>query len=153
MYFNLLTFKFEHQMYCAWADCRRTYLPFGPISTSRNTNSCEVKIKRGGGGVGERNHCTVCTVCFYSIFLLLWLEYWQPYLLNTSVICGCIYKVVQIWPGLFVCKQVIVCPGHIWTTLYITTPHTGSALYTFGLLVTSRHTCSTITTDPCFQKL
>jgi hypothetical protein len=29
-----------------------------------------------------------------------------------------IYKVVQIWPGLFVCKQVTVCPGHIWTTLY-----------------------------------
>jgi hypothetical protein len=30
-----------------------------------------------------------------------------------------IYKVVKIWPGLFVCKQVTVCPGHIWTTLYI----------------------------------
>jgi hypothetical protein len=30
-----------------------------------------------------------------------------------------IYKVVQIWPGLFVCKQVTVCPGHIWTTLYM----------------------------------
>jgi hypothetical protein len=29
------------------------------------------------------------------------------------------YKVVQIWPVLFVCKQVTVCPGHIWTTLYI----------------------------------
>ena len=29
------------------------------------------------------------------------------------------YKVVQIWPGLFVCKQIIICPGHIWTTLYI----------------------------------
>ena len=26
---------------------------------------------------------------------------------------------VQIWPGRFVCKQVTVCPGHIWTTLYI----------------------------------
>ena len=30
------------------------------------------------------------------------------------------YKVVQIWPGLIVCKQVTVCPGHIWTTLYYT---------------------------------
>ena len=29
------------------------------------------------------------------------------------------YKVVQIWPGRSVCKQVTVCPGHIWTTLYI----------------------------------
>jgi hypothetical protein len=30
------------------------------------------------------------------------------------------YKVVRIWQGLFVFKQVTVCPGHIWTTLYIT---------------------------------
>jgi hypothetical protein len=29
------------------------------------------------------------------------------------------YKVVQIWPGLIVCKQVTVCPGHILTTLYV----------------------------------
>jgi hypothetical protein len=28
------------------------------------------------------------------------------------------YKVVQIWPGMTVCKQVTVCPGRIWTTLY-----------------------------------
>jgi hypothetical protein len=28
------------------------------------------------------------------------------------------YEVVQIWPELFVCKQVTVCPCHIWTTLY-----------------------------------
>jgi hypothetical protein len=27
------------------------------------------------------------------------------------------HKVVEIWPGLIVCKQVTVCPGHIWTTL------------------------------------
>ena len=32
---------------------------------------------------------------------------------------GTNYKVVQIWPGLFVCKQVTVCPGHIGTTLYL----------------------------------
>jgi hypothetical protein len=38
-----------------------------------------------------------------------------------------LYKVVQIWPGLFVCKQVTVCPGHIWTTLYI-----GSIGYNVG---------------------
>jgi hypothetical protein len=29
-----------------------------------------------------------------------------------------LYKVVQIWPGQFVCKQVTVCPSHIWTTFY-----------------------------------
>jgi hypothetical protein len=29
------------------------------------------------------------------------------------------YKVVQIWPGLIVYQQVTVCPGHIWTTLYV----------------------------------
>jgi hypothetical protein len=34
--------------------------------------------------------------------------------------CYCSYKVVQIWPGQFVCKQVTVRPGHIWTTLYYT---------------------------------
>jgi hypothetical protein len=28
------------------------------------------------------------------------------------------YKVVQIWPGLIVCKQVTVCPGQMLTTLY-----------------------------------
>jgi hypothetical protein len=33
--------------------------------------------------------------------------------------CFRIYKVVQIWPGLILCKQVTICPGHIWTTLYI----------------------------------
>jgi hypothetical protein len=35
-------------------------------------------------------------------------------------LCLCsFYKVVQTWSGLFVCKQVTVCPGHIWTTLYL----------------------------------
>jgi hypothetical protein len=29
------------------------------------------------------------------------------------------YNVVQIWSGLFVCKQVALCSGHIWTTLYM----------------------------------
>jgi hypothetical protein len=40
------------------------------------------------------------------------------------------YKVVQIWPGLFVCKQVIVCPGHIWNTLnmYLKNINTGRDL-------------------------
>jgi len=28
------------------------------------------------------------------------------------------YKVVQIWPGLFVCKSGDIGPSHIWTTLY-----------------------------------
>ena len=28
------------------------------------------------------------------------------------------YKLVQIWPGLFVCKSGDISPGHIWTTLY-----------------------------------
>jgi hypothetical protein len=33
------------------------------------------------------------------------------------------YKVVQIWPGRFVWKQVTLCPGHIWTTLYDKNPN------------------------------
>jgi hypothetical protein len=32
------------------------------------------------------------------------------------------YKVVQIWPGLFVLKQLTFCPVNIWTTLYIQSP-------------------------------
>ena len=39
-------------------------------------------------------------------------------LLNQHTNPHSLYKVVQIWPGRFVCKQVTVCPGHIWTTLY-----------------------------------
>jgi hypothetical protein len=39
--------------------------------------------------------------------------------------------VVQIWPGRFVCKQVTVCPGHIWTTLYVL--HTASVLKVWKL--------------------
>jgi hypothetical protein len=32
----------------------------------------------------------------------------------------CIYKVVQIWPGLVRLVYTQISPGHIWTTLYIT---------------------------------
>jgi hypothetical protein len=39
------------------------------------------------------------------------------------------YKVVQIWPGQFVCKQVTVCPGHIWTTLYMLLKIQGKLFY------------------------
>ena len=45
----------------------------------------------------------------------------QKFMLRHVCITGVndyIYKVVQIWPGLIACKQVTVCPGHIWTTLY-----------------------------------
>jgi hypothetical protein len=39
---------------------------------------------------------------------------------NRSVYSSTLYyKVVQIWSRRFVCKQVTVCPGHIWTTLCI----------------------------------
>ena len=46
-----------------------------------------------------------------------------------------LYKVVQIWPGLFVCKQVTVCPGHIWTTLYLQVMY--NYLLLFNLLSTT----------------
>ena len=38
--------------------------------------------------------------------------------INNFKVLSTWYKVVQLWPGLIVCKQVTVCPGHIWTTLY-----------------------------------
>jgi hypothetical protein len=44
-----------------------------------------------------------------------------------------VYKVVQIWPGLIVCKQVTVCPGHIWTTLYIFYNRADLRCKTFGI--------------------
>ena len=53
----------------------------------------------------------------HPIVLRQLMDPWNAYM---YVLCMyiCMYKVVQIWPGLFVCKQVTVCPGHIWTTLY-----------------------------------
>ena len=30
-----------------------------------------------------------------------------------------LYKVVQIWPGLFTLVYIQISPGHIWTTLYV----------------------------------
>jgi hypothetical protein len=43
---------------------------------------------------------------------------YKPHLTVTNSRLNGKYKVVQIWPGLTVFKQVTVCPGHIWTTLY-----------------------------------
>jgi hypothetical protein len=49
-----------------------------------------------------------------------------------------IYKVVQIWPEIFVCKQVTVCPGHTWTTLYVA--DTQSQCFTYRYIyICSRH--------------
>jgi hypothetical protein len=39
------------------------------------------------------------------------------------------YKVVQIWPGLIVCEQAAISPGHIWTTLYIVSPAIYEIIY------------------------
>jgi hypothetical protein len=46
------------------------------------------------------------------------------------------YKAVQIWPGRFVYKQVTLCPGHIWTTLYILQSDIGhiKALYFYPFI-------------------
>jgi hypothetical protein len=44
--------------------------------------------------------------------------YMRIYVYICIYVCEYMYKVVQIWPGLIVCKQVTVCPCHIWTTLY-----------------------------------
>jgi hypothetical protein len=53
-----------------------------------------------------------------ALSLSLSLAHGLPYACVTAHDLLCKYKVVQIWPGLTVCKQVTVCPGHIWTTLY-----------------------------------
>jgi hypothetical protein len=69
---------------------------------------------------------------------------WVGYFFSYDINCGELlilifeYKVVQIWPGLIVCKQVTVCPGDIWTTLYTVLPHflvvEGSAIK-YGTLI------------------
>ena len=38
---------------------------------------------------------------------------------ETVSIYDTIYKVVQIWPGLFTLVYIQISPGHIWTTLYL----------------------------------
>ena len=50
-----------------------------------------------------------------------------------------VYNVVQIWPGLIVCKQVTVYPGNIWTTLYIST---NSLSRDSSLIITNFHSLS-----------
>jgi hypothetical protein len=55
----------------------------------------------------------------------------------TQAVGLCFYKVVQIWPGRFVCKQVTVCPGHIWTTLYL-----NARQYTYNVYL--RHVLETM---------
>jgi hypothetical protein len=53
--------------------------------------------------------CTWLNIMIFPLFLLH----------VTFFLSSRTYKVVQICPGRFVCKQVTVCPGHIWTTLYV----------------------------------
>jgi hypothetical protein len=53
------------------------------------------------------------TKCVSAAFLLCCFACFVTFNLKARI-----YKVVQIRPGRFVCKQVTVCPGHIWTTLY-----------------------------------
>ena len=61
-------------------------------------------------------HAVMCTNNLYSaLFSDIFCSSIRPCCRTTYM-----YKVVQIWPGLCVCKQVTVCPGHIWTTLYYT---------------------------------
>jgi hypothetical protein len=65
-------------------------------------------------------HCSKTVII--SFLLVLWLPrsfHHNHYEIIHAVITQ--YKVVQIWPGRFVCKQVTVCPGHIWSILYFTT--------------------------------
>ena len=65
------------------------------------------------------------------------------------------YKVVQIWPGLFVCKQVTVCPGHIWTTLYLTHFCHHAPLYSNNICCLIRSTTNYIKhimQDYCLQQ-
>jgi hypothetical protein len=85
---SLLDKNFEH-----WCSNDQMF-KFFPVGISKYSNA---SISTWGGGGVWQNRLQVKNVFAY------WL--WN-------------YKVVQIWPGRFVCKQVTVFPGHIWTALY-----------------------------------
>jgi hypothetical protein len=87
---------------------------FISLSASINSPGKEALVLVGGGGVWIQFYGLILCVlpCIYGIRLTSRL--WN---VGDDEEENC--KVVQIWPGRFVCKQVTVCPGPLWTTLYI----------------------------------
>jgi hypothetical protein len=72
----------------------------------------------------ETSVSLICITAWCTLVLVVWSTLLRSFfwarLCLAALFCLVLYKVVQIWPGRFVCKQVTVCPGHIWTTLYST---------------------------------
>jgi hypothetical protein len=60
--------------------------------------------------IGDKQHLCLILLPVFTLHVSPWS--------NRNVTLSSMYKVVQIWPGLFLCKQVTVCPGNILTTLY-----------------------------------
>ena len=57
--------------------------------------------------------------CSQSLYRLSCPAHRSKYNLNKKLCLTVLYKVVQIWPGLFTIVYTQISPGHIWTTLYI----------------------------------
>ena len=83
-----------------------------------------------------RGACQLHSVNPHSQYLVIiaftlqqWLQERASVLLYIYIVCivgtqselCIIYKVVQIWPGLFTLVYKQISPGHIWTTLYMLT--------------------------------
>ena len=97
-----------------------------PTTILRPEGLSQCKVSGGGGGTIWNQNCdlpsrsavlqtSALSRIPYGRIYTFWYAILRSIKHNNHV---CNYKVVQIWPGLFVCKQVTVCPGHIWTTLY-----------------------------------
>jgi hypothetical protein len=111
--------------------CILEWTTFNQISP--NTDNVSMRLSRV---LVKPDHCTwVLLVLVFKFAIQWWVFLWEErveagYSLWRPPIE---YKVVQIWPGRFVCKQVTVCPGHIWTTLYMDILY-GLTLSTFNTL-------------------
>ena len=85
----------------------------GHVRTRTHTQVCNIYLFNGYSDSLTRLNVMLCLHCLPCLVF-------TPAIPISSLLNSYShkYKVVQIWPGRFVCKQVTVCPGHIWTTLY-----------------------------------
>jgi hypothetical protein len=120
------------------AVCRqKLQIVFNPLKPSGYYMHHHVNSHRLFLDKNFKYHLVTCSLGVKHVWKL------KEVIFNTSCnVAHYMYRVVQIWPGLFVCKQVTVCPGHIWTTLYYTWKSTTFSLAVHLDLVFNQYPCS-----------